>query len=483
MRCAPVLVLVTSILILWGCADKNERSVEWSFQTGGELLSHPVIHDNTLYFGSNDSAFYAIDTRTQKTRWVYKSGSPIKCQAIIENQIVYFFNAQTVHALDAQTGNEIWRFDYSPESTGEPLDPWDYHYGTPVIVGERIYCGLADGNLYGLDLGSGEKVDQFAVIDSAAIRCSPASRGKYLYFGDWNGIVYAYDTELRDTLWTYATYTERLYETFGQLNTTFTVYDDLLLFGGRNPQLQILDIKTGIPVWDYTSDDGGWISGDPLVLNDTLYIGGSDNHKLFAFDVRNGTPLWEFEFLYNNFCQPVFADDQILFTTGDANNVYRGDDGRGYLYGVSRSSGELRNFTLFDANVFSTPVLDERSIYVASVDSSIYALDKLEFLRQGHDLADRGYYAVELLETSIPSFRDSVSVNYRVNFQTHLEITMYDLAGTPLMHWPGRTFSLGDQILNWDGADERGNPVDPGYYYFEFKAQQFYQSVYVQKLE
>lgn len=481
MKEISLLVLI-SIILIGGCAKKVHDS-EWSFQTGGPIFSHPVLDNNTLYFGSNDSSIYALDTQTKEPRWVFSTTSPIQSKALVNKNAVYFTNGNSVYAIDNRSGEELWKYNYSGDSTEGQIDPWDYHHGSPVVVGETIYFGLGDGNFYGFAMDSGEMVDQFTAIDSAVIRCAPASSGAIIFFGDWNGIVYAYDTVKNDTVWTYKTYAERLYDTFGQLNSEFIVNDSLLIFGARNPELQILNIKNGQRVWNYISPERGWISGDPVVLNDTLYIAGSDNHKLFAFDVRNGSPIWEFEFLFNNFSKPLIMNDQILITTGDANSAYRADDGMGYLYSVDRSNGQLRNFTLFDANVFSTPAIDARSIYVASEDQRIYALDRNAFLHETADISARGYYSIELLETSIPSFHDSVTVSYRVNFETPLEISMYDLGGTLVQHWPNGTHSHGDQTLVWNGRDERGEPVSPGYYYFELKADQFYQTGYVQKLE
>ena len=74
-----------------------------------------------------------------------------------------------------------------------------------------------------------------------------------------------------------------MYPTFGQLNAKFTTYKDLLYFGGRNPEMQVLNKQSGIKEWSYTEKAGGWISGDPAISQDTLYLAGSDNHEIFAF--------------------------------------------------------------------------------------------------------------------------------------------------------------------------------------------------------
>jgi outer membrane protein assembly factor BamB len=481
MKLQSSLLLSIIVLFLHGCTTSNEPT-EWIFKTGDAILSHPVKSGNTLFFGSNDHNFYALDVKTQTARWIFKTTGPIQTQALVIDDAVYFSNANRIYALHKHSGSELWSYMYAPDSSGEPLDPWDYHHGAPIVVGSVIYFGLVNGNIYGFNLMTGKKMDQFTATDSAPILCTPTAKNGIIYFGDWNGIVYAYDTKLQDTLWTYATYAEKQYETFGQLNAGFTVYDSLLIFGARNPELQVLNIHTGKPIWNYVSEEGGWISGDPIVHNDTLYIGGSDNHKLFAFDVHDGRKIWEFEFLFNNFSKPLIINNQILFTTGDAGSAYRGDDGRGYLYSLDRISGQLRNFRLFEANVFSTPVVDEVSIYVASVDSQLFALSRGVFLTQPGNLKDRGYYSIELVNPSLQNFQESVSIKYQVHSETTVEVGFYDLRGSSVRQWPQQNMSPGDQVFVWDGKDREGRVVTPGYYYFEIISGQYCQTGYVQKV-
>jgi len=46
-------------------------------------------------------------------------------------------------ALDTETGEELWRF--------HPADSeWEYSSG-PVVAGDTVYFGAADGNLYALE--------------------------------------------------------------------------------------------------------------------------------------------------------------------------------------------------------------------------------------------------------------------------------------------------------------------------------------------
>lgn len=478
----PTVILIFAV-ILFTISCAPEPASDWVVPMEAPLYSHPVLMDEILYFGSNDHSFYALETRTQEIVWSYATSGLIQTQALVTPEAVYFSNASHIYALDRATGAERWKVTHTPDASHQPLDPWDYHHGTPVQVGTAIYFGMANGNLYGLDMETGNQVDQFTTEGSAVIRCTPTVHKGVIYFGDWNGRVYAYDTVQQDTLWSFATYEEQPYPTFGQLNAGFAVQDSLLIFGGRNPELQILNIQTGAVVWNYVSEDGGWISGDPLVVDGILYIAGSDNHRFFAFDVYTGQALWTFDFLYNNFGLPLLVEDQLIFTTGDAGSAYRGDDGRGYLYALNRHHGELQNFRSFEANVFSTPVMDEHSIFVLGVDGQVHAVDKQEMLTPAEDLQQRGYYSIEKTEPGIQAFQDSVQLVFKVMAQANLELTISDLTGIPLRQWPLRVSAPGEQSWWWNGQDETGNVVSPGYYHFELRSGEYFVNGYLQKEE
>lgn len=476
------LLLIGGLVVITSCSD-DVNNMEWNVKAKGAVISHPVQSGNTIFFGSTDNSFYAIDLNSQVPSWVFPTNSPIQSKPLVYGDYVYFFNAKSVFALHAQTGEELWRHPYSNAENGGSIDPWDYHHGAPIAIDSLIYFGLADGNLYGFKPLTGEIMDQFTAIDSAVIRCTPIQEDKILYFGDWNGIVYSYDTELQDTIWTYKTYAEKQYDTFGQLNTEFIVFDSLLIFGGRNPELQILNKTTGRRVWSYVSVDGGWISGDPIVMGDTLFIAGSDNHKFFAFDVASGEIFWEFEFLFNNFCKPVLIDDQIVFTTGDAGNAYRMDDGHGYLYALDRKTGELQNFRLFQANTFSTPIFDERHIFITSIDSHLYAIDRKLFLSRPGNLLEKGYHSIRLEETALPTFTDSVKIKYHVDTKSEVVAFLYDLKSNAVKQFLAKTLEPGAHELFWNGENAAGETVPAGYYYFEIKSGAFFQTGYVQKTE
>jgi len=456
--------------------------IKWSFNTNDKIFSHPIVDGNTVYFGSSDKTFYAIDIITGKQIWSYTTKSSIRSKPLINGDVVYFNSGDDIYALDSRTGKEIWNSINVVNNGAIQIDYWDYHSGSPAIHDGYIYFGLSSGELNGYNLNTGDLESQIIAIDSASIKCGLVIDKSVLYFGDWNGKVYAYDLKTGKKLWIYETYAEKLYDTFGQINTELIVYKDLLIFGGRNPELQVLDKKTGLMKWNYIEKDGGWISGYPIVENDTLYIGGSDNHKMFAFNVFTGENYWDYLFLNNNFSKPFLYKNYILFTTGDAYTVYGTSSGRGYLYALNRKDGNIVNTELIGGNIYSSPAVSKNDVlFFGSEDKNLYAIDLNKFLISNTKLEGKGYNSVDILKVSPKTIIDSVQIDYKLNYETNIIINVTDLSEKEIKNLFTGIKEKGEHSIKWEGKDDLGNIAQSGHYFIEISSGEFYKRIIIQK--
>lgn len=145
----------------------------WFFPTGDAVTATPTVVDGTVYAGSWDDNFYAIDLETGQLRWVYhltpqdavkpypgeqprdfsSDGGLVTSSAWFEPgngstrpDLVIFGAGYTLYALDAGSGALYWRHDY----TGRPWETPD-----PNTDGTRIFSSpvVADGMvLFGVDV-------------------------------------------------------------------------------------------------------------------------------------------------------------------------------------------------------------------------------------------------------------------------------------------------------------------------------------------
>ena len=66
----------------------------------------------TVYVGSYDARFYALDAKSGKVRWKHKAPGRISGAATVVGDIVYFGDLQsrTTTGLGARTGRKVFKF-------------------------------------------------------------------------------------------------------------------------------------------------------------------------------------------------------------------------------------------------------------------------------------------------------------------------------------------------------------------------------------
>ena len=156
-----------------------QGELAWSFQTGGEIHSSPAVVDGTVYFGSHDYNFYAVDVADGEIRWEFRTGSFINSSPAVANGVVYFgSNDGYLYALNAVTGRELWAFktQYGVESS-------------PAVVDGKVYFGGDDGDVYCLNANSGKKIWRFKTGDW--VTSSPVIVNGILYVGSTDNSLYA----------------------------------------------------------------------------------------------------------------------------------------------------------------------------------------------------------------------------------------------------------------------------------------------------
>ncbi len=186
-------------------------AIAWQFPTGDAVTATPTVVDGTVYAGSWDGWFYAVDLETGKLRWKYQlqaqdavtpypgqtprdgtsDGGLVTSSAWFEPRaahatgrtgparpdLVIFAGGYTLYALDAHTGALYWKHDY----TGRPDQPPDpNHDGTrifssPVVVGGSVLFGVdtdgeraSRGYAVGASLATGDPLWEYQTdVDTA----------------------------------------------------------------------------------------------------------------------------------------------------------------------------------------------------------------------------------------------------------------------------------------------------------------------------
>lgn len=178
----------------------------WFFPTGDAVTANPVVVGSTVYVGSWDGHFYALDRVTGKLRWNFQiapqpavvprpgefprdpssDGGLITSSAWFQPgagsrpDLVIFGGGYTLYALRATDGTEYWHHDYTglPEAPADPATDEARIFSSPVVAGNRVLFGVTSdgqnghrGYFVAADLATGDPLWRFetSVDDSGAV--------------------------------------------------------------------------------------------------------------------------------------------------------------------------------------------------------------------------------------------------------------------------------------------------------------------------
>jgi outer membrane protein assembly factor BamB len=163
-------VYVTSLDRHVYAVDANEGTMLWQFPDAddpseeidiGAMAATPVFYEGVLYLSTLDKLFIALDVETQDVlwefegleNWVFSQPTIVEEEGIV---IAGDLNGN-VFALDLQSGEEAWRFE-----TGGPV------VGAPLLGDgdDVVYIASEDANVYTLDVATGEPVAAPAEVET-----------------------------------------------------------------------------------------------------------------------------------------------------------------------------------------------------------------------------------------------------------------------------------------------------------------------------
>jgi len=112
----------------------------WKFKAGGKIVKPPVIDTKgNIYFGSNDSHFYAV-TPSGKLIWKKKLDEWVDSTAAISSDGSIYVGCDDGNLVKfSAKGDILWKYDLRAEISS-----------SPTIYRGIIYVGSEDGYLYGL---------------------------------------------------------------------------------------------------------------------------------------------------------------------------------------------------------------------------------------------------------------------------------------------------------------------------------------------
>ncbi len=350
--------------------------LDWKFETGGCVYASPTIKGDTIFIGSLDSTFYAINANTGSKYWEYKLPNEVRSTATISKDLILFESGNVLYALNFE-GKLHWKVDLFTESLQNQIDSWDFFHSSPVIQGENVYIGTENGLVLGFAVVDGREIFRCQTKNQAIIRTTPAISGNSIFFGDWEGVMYAYSLISTEKLWQYDTKNDTIYRWKNSIQAAPVIFKNSIFFAGRSSRLYSINTETGIKNWVYESPTNQWLVGGIMIKDSMIYLGSSDQKLFQSFKLTSGELYLKTEVDCRIWGTPCINNNRIYVISNS-------------LYALNSHSGEIESQVHFDkyhqdikmgkyidrrANVHSSPVLYDDKIIFGSDDGYIYALN------------------------------------------------------------------------------------------------------------
>jgi eukaryotic-like serine/threonine-protein kinase len=316
----------------------------WTFQTGDNIKSAPVVWQDRVITGSTDGFVYCLNTEG-KLLWKFESGNAIEAPALIYKNTVYIGNLDgTFFALDLKSGDKKWEHETDNQIIGSAnwweangsayimVGSYDYYLhcidvqsgrviwkyesdnfinGAAACSGGRTFFGGCDGFLHVVNINSGsveKKIDVATYVPG-----SPALENNKAYLGDYDGRFFQVDVEKEKTTWIWEHESTKL-----PFIASPAVSGNRLLTANHNKFLYCFDKNTGEKLWEYNT--GSRVEASPVVAGNKVIVANMRG-DLALVNLLDGKVVWSYEIGSQIISNPAVAEGRIYVGAYDG-NVY-----------------------------------------------------------------------------------------------------------------------------------------------------------------
>ena len=339
---------------------------KWVSPTGGAVTASPALSEDgtTLYVGSADRYFYAINTEDGTTNWLRRLPAAITDSATIDDDGTIYVpcaNGALYAIIDEGDTNSFkWVETINGVERPRPFRAQRPGVTSPVITDDgTIYVGSTDNRLYALFPEDGAVKDGWPLIavndvGTPVVATTADEEGDTIYFvsaGKLYGVSFDGDQK-------------SVFAPGTSIHSIPAIGEDGSIFIGTDNE-RVYALSSG-----GTSNDVRWrfntgenVSSSPVIgVRGEIYI-GSESARLYCL-TTNGILRWSVSTR-----RPVHS----ALSIGADGTIYAGSDDKN-MYAIT-PDGDIRWVYTTRGRVRSAAAIDsEGTIYFGSSDKNIYAL-------------------------------------------------------------------------------------------------------------
>ncbi len=343
------------------------------------------------------------------------------------------FLRDPIHSAAAEVdvtpkGRLKWQFE-----TDYPM------FSSPAVVNGRLYLGSGDNRIVSLDADSGELIWEHAV--GGPIDSSPAVAGDSVFIGLRDGRVLSLHKDSGELQWEF--------QTGGIFATSPVVLEGILYIGSGDGKLYTLDAKTGEVRWAYQT--GGHVAADPVINEEIVAVLSQDSY-LHIVDKQTGRKRLDY---HTRFARgaPALSGDWVY--TADQIGIVAAIDWHkrevpfeknvrwlrtqlwawGFMGELPPLKGLAWAAFLPGNNFVASPIVRDESLYLASAEGQVYALDKATGEIEWTFDADGFFLSPAILAGDGVFIGDRFGTLYAVSVDTGKELWRFE-TGAPIRSTP-----------------------------------------------
>jgi outer membrane protein assembly factor BamB len=350
-----------------------------------------VISDGTLFIGSMDGNLVALDVVDGS-----QLGEPVMLEAeapsgglgclptcgTAATQAVPIYSSPDVNGDLVYVGGydgkvRAFKFDVD-RLRQEPrwIYPRQGDIGGRIVGGlvtaqGKVFFGSSNGKVYALEVTDGFK--EWIVDIGDKIWSTPAIDGNTLFIGCFDKKLYALSTADGTEKWQF--------ETEGAIVSTPVVYNGIVYFGSFDRHIYAVNAISGNLVWQFpeAEEEGtipeNWFWAKPVVHNGAVYAACLDG-RVYVLDAANGRRLAGFDLESAISSSPALVGDLLIVATQD-----------GIVYSLDTTNKQEKQLTTLEEKVNAPLFASEDTVYIHTVEDSLYALNPLSGARQKFELS------------------------------------------------------------------------------------------------
>ena len=164
-------------------ADIPNLKLKWAFAFAGDTArsAQPAVVGGRVFVGSASGSIYSLDAATGCTWWKYDAGTTVRTAVSVGQAggktLAWFGDTKsTVHALDANTGQLLWKLKIEEHPASRITGAPTFHNGrlyVPVSSVEEAFamqptyeCCKFRGSVVALDAATGKQIwKSYSVLD------------------------------------------------------------------------------------------------------------------------------------------------------------------------------------------------------------------------------------------------------------------------------------------------------------------------------